>query len=97
MIQKLFAAGMSLQSTAADFGPGADADRVLATVDDLDSIIRQIRTSIFRLSHVQRSPGSGLRAQLLDVAIDLTPALGFEPTLRFSGPTTPCATTSPTM
>jgi signal transduction histidine kinase len=46
VIQRLFAAGLSLQSTAATLGPGAPTTRILATVDDLDDAIRQIRTSI---------------------------------------------------
>ena len=34
VIQRLFAAGLGLQSTAAALGPGASTDRILATVDD---------------------------------------------------------------
>jgi signal transduction histidine kinase len=85
VIQRLFAAGLSLQSTAGTLGAGEAADRVLATVDDLDATIRQIRTSIFQLQHVPQTRAPGLRARLLDVATDLTPVLGFEPAVRLSG------------
>jgi signal transduction histidine kinase len=85
VIQQLFAAGLSLQSTAATLGPGGATDRVLAVVDDLDATIRQIRTSIFQLQQLPHARARGLRALLLDLATDLAPALGFEPALRFSG------------
>jgi signal transduction histidine kinase len=85
VIQRLFAAGLSLQSTAGTLRAGEAADRILAIVDDLDATIRQIRTSIFQLQHLPQTRAPGLRARLLDVATDLTPALGFEPSVRFSG------------
>jgi signal transduction histidine kinase len=85
VIQRLFAAGLSLQSTAGTLPAGEAADRILATVDDLDATIRQIRTSIFQLQQLPQTRAPGLRARLLDVATDLTPVLGFEPAVRFSG------------
>jgi signal transduction histidine kinase len=85
VIQRLFAAGLGLQSTAATLGPGTPTDRILATVDDLDDTIRQIRTSIFQLQQVRPPMARGLRARLLDVAAELTPVLGFAPALRMSG------------
>ena len=85
VIQRLFAAGLSLQSTAGTLGAGAATDRILATVDDLDATIRQIRTSIFQLQQIPHARAPGLRARLLDVATDVTPVLGFEPAVRFSG------------
>jgi signal transduction histidine kinase len=85
VIQRLFAAGLSLQSTAGGLGAGEATDRILATVDDLDATIRQIRTSIFQLQQLPQTRAPGLRARLLDVATDLTPVLGFEPAVRFSG------------
>jgi len=85
VIQRLFAAGLTLQSTAGTLGAGEATDRILATVDDLDATIRQIRTSIFQLQQLPQTQAPGLRARLLDVATDLTPVLGFEPSVRFSG------------
>jgi signal transduction histidine kinase len=85
VIQRLFAAGLGLQSTAATLGPGTPTDRILATVDDLDDTIRQIRTSIFQLQQVRSPAFRGLRARLLDVAAELTAVLGFAPALRLSG------------
>jgi len=85
VIQRLFAAGLSLQRTAGSLGGGEATERILATVDDLDATIRQIRTSIFQLQQLPQTRAPGLRARLLDVATDLTPVLGFEPAVRFSG------------
>jgi signal transduction histidine kinase len=85
VIQRLFAAGLSLQRTAGSLGGGEATERILATVDDLDATIRQIRTSIFQLQQLPQMRAPGLRARLLDVATDLTPVLGFEPAVRFSG------------
>jgi len=84
VIQRIFAAGLSLQGLAAQLGAGRAADRVVGVIDDLDTTISQIRTTIFQL---QRGPGTahGVRSRLLDVAADVAAALGFEPGVRFSG------------
>jgi two-component system, NarL family, sensor histidine kinase DevS len=84
VIQRLFAAGLSLQALAAFVGPGQATDRILATVADLDRTIAQIRTSIFQLQATQATP-RGLRARLLEVAAEQADTLGFDPALRFSG------------
>jgi signal transduction histidine kinase len=85
VIQRLFATGLSLQSVAATLEPGKARTRVLSSITDLDDTISQIRTSIFQLRQVTRSEQSGVRARVLDVVSELTPALGFEPAVRFSG------------
>jgi signal transduction histidine kinase len=85
VIQRLFASGLSLQALAATLRPGGTTDRVLATVADLDATISQIRTAIFALQQPPQATPRGLRARLLDVVTDVSPALGFEPAVRFSG------------
>jgi len=85
VIQRLFASGLSLQALATTLGPGRATDRVLATVADLDATISQIRTAIFALQQPPQATPRGLRARLLDVVTDVSPALGFEPAVRFSG------------
>jgi GAF domain-containing protein len=47
VIQRLFAAGLTLQSVAAKRGP--DTDRILSTIGDLDTVISQIRSTVFTL------------------------------------------------
>ena len=49
VIQRLFAAGLSLQSIAATVDDEAVDQRLTRTVDELDETIRQIRTTIFEL------------------------------------------------
>ncbi len=86
VIQRLFAAGLSLQSVAMSLGRGREKDRILDTVADLDATIGQLRTTIFELHDVPRSGSGGLRARLLDVASHGAKALGFDPAVRFEGP-----------
>ena len=85
VIQKLFAAGMAVQSVAARSADAEHGRRLNGVVDDLDDTIREIRSVIFSLqSDLQDSVG--LRADVLRVVDDERDALGFEPHVRFSGP-----------
>ncbi len=64
VIQRLFAAGLSLQSVAMKLGHGPVTDRILTTVQDLDATISQIRTTIFELHDLPRADPAGLRARV---------------------------------
>jgi signal transduction histidine kinase len=86
VIQRLFATGLGLQSVAGLIGPGRVADRISQAIIDLDDTISQIRTTIFQLHRATGAVASGLRGQVLDVLADVTPALGFSPETRFTGP-----------
>jgi signal transduction histidine kinase len=55
-------------------------------VDALDETIREIRSAIFSLQSRGDAKQNGLRAQVLEVADQMTPALGFAPSLRLVGP-----------
>ncbi len=85
VIQKLFAAGMSVQSVAARSSDQEHSQRLNRVVDDLDETIREIRTVIFSLQTESRDE-HGLRTKLLGVLDDERGALGFEPRIRFDGP-----------
>jgi signal transduction histidine kinase len=85
VIQRVFATGLSLQSVAGGMPQGKGRDRVLTAIQDLDDTISQIRTSIFQLQQVSRPEPTSVRVRLLDVVTDLSPALGFEPAVRFAG------------
>jgi signal transduction histidine kinase len=85
VIQRLFGAGLALQGVAATLGQSRNADRVLTTIKDLDETISQIRTTIFQLQLDGETTRRGLRAAVLDVVADATPALGFDPAVRFAG------------
>ncbi|MCU1653923.1 MAG: hypothetical protein QOE32_5825 [Pseudonocardiales bacterium] len=85
VIQRVFATGLSLQSVAGGMAEGKGRDRVLTAIQDLDDTISQIRTSIFQLQQVSRPEPTSVRVRMLDVVTDLSPALGFEPAVRFAG------------
>jgi signal transduction histidine kinase len=85
VIQRLFATGLSLQALAATLGPGRSTDRVLQNVRELDTTIGQIRTAIFQLQQTTEAAPHSLRARLLEVVAEVTPALGHDPAVRFSG------------
>jgi signal transduction histidine kinase len=85
VIQRLFAAGLSLQSVAMVAADGPMKRRVLTTIQDLDDTISQIRTTIFQLQQRPGKDDPGVRSRLLDVLADVGPALGFDPGLRLSG------------
>lgn len=82
VIQRLFATGMTLQA-AEGSDPEKLRQRVQTVVDDLDSVIREIRGTIFALESapIRR----GLRADLLEVARQAAASLGFVPRVRFEG------------
>ncbi len=85
VIQRLFAAGLSVQSMATVSGDKGFGPRLSQIVEDIDDTIRQIRTSIFQLrAPLESSPG--LRSAVLSVVRQVVPLLGFEPGVRFSGP-----------
>jgi signal transduction histidine kinase len=87
VIQRLFATGMSLQSTSrlvrAD--PSAAVERIERAVDDLDVTIKDIRMAIFGLEQHHAST-AGLRATIVTTLREAGEALGFEPRLMLNGP-----------
>jgi PAS domain S-box-containing protein len=87
VIQKLFAAGMTVQSVAARSVDQDSSTRLHLhrVVDDLDDTIREIRTVIFSLQSSSRDE-AGLRARLLQIIEGERSALGTDPRIRFDGP-----------
>lgn len=86
VIQRLFAAGLTVQSLRARETVPASADKLEQVVTDLDDTIRRIRTSIFDLRGSLSPVTATVRPALLKVAAEQARQLGFQPTLRFSGP-----------
>lgn len=86
VIQRLFGAGLSVESIAAGLGADARADRLAQVVGDIDETIRQIRTSIFQLRGPLGPQTGEVRTRLVGVAAEVAPVLGFEPRVRFVGP-----------
>jgi signal transduction histidine kinase len=82
VIQRLYAAGMSLQGTAPMAADPAVRKRMEHVVDEMDQAIVDIRTAIFSLHSRRQHAGAGFRGRIVAVADDMVPMLGFAPTLR---------------
>jgi len=83
VIQRLFAAGMSLQAVQAKAQPIEVAERISNTINELDDTIRELRGAIFRLG--QHGEHRSLSAQLTELVHERARHLGFEPDLRLVG------------
>jgi signal transduction histidine kinase len=83
VIQRLFAAGMHLQAVQSAAQPQMVADRIGATINELDDTIRELRSAIFQLG--QHGERRTLSAQLTELVHDRSRHLGFEPVLRLVG------------
>jgi PAS domain S-box-containing protein len=84
VIQRLFAAGLGLQSSLTWISEPKAYERVSDSVDVLDETIREIRNTIFSLS-MPDEYGQTLRSHVLDVVQQVQGALGFEPGVEFIG------------
>jgi signal transduction histidine kinase len=85
VIQRLFAAGLSVQCTAQMSTQRVVRDRLEQTVADLDVTIRQVRNTIFQLSH-RPVEESSVRADIIAVCSEATRSLGFDPLCQIRGP-----------
>ncbi|MGE0727185.1 MAG: PAS domain-containing sensor histidine kinase [Acidimicrobiia bacterium] len=83
VIQRLFATGMSIQAVAMRCSD-AVRPRLDGAVDAIDEAIRDIRSSIFQLSHA--AARQGVRAGLFDLAAEAERLVGFLPRVHFDGP-----------
>jgi signal transduction histidine kinase len=84
VIQRLFAAGMTLQSLGPRIPDGRTRDQVLGVVKDLDQTILEVRTTIFGL---QSTGGrdSSLRARVVGIVDEAAGQLEFAPSLHLTG------------
>lgn len=83
VIQRMFAAGLSLQSVLP-IVPDAAKEKIERILDDQDDAIRELRTAIFGLAS-KRSTGRTLRVVVNDLVDESSRVLGFRPTLHFVG------------
>lgn len=86
VIQRLFAAGLNLQSALQRTPDQETRRRLQQTVDQLDLTIREIRTSIFDLHSPMVGTGTSLRRRLLDVIAEVTDATSVSPSVQITGP-----------
>ena len=80
VIQRIFAAGLALQSVASQSSERETRNKLRITVNDLDQTVRMLRDAIFGLE--QRPGERTLRQQIMELVGDMSPA----PEVSFSGP-----------
>ncbi len=86
VIQRIFATGLSLQALAVSSGDGLLGNRIQIAVDELDSIIQDIRGIIFALRGQEMDGPAPLRAQLLGLVIEIGETVGTAPVVHLNGP-----------
>jgi signal transduction histidine kinase/CheY-like chemotaxis protein len=84
VIQRLFAIGLRLDGFRTKLSE-ADARKLVATTEDLDETIDDIRNTVFSLSG-RNADGRSLRAQLLRLGYQAVAGLHFAPRVRLVGP-----------
>ena len=84
VIQRLFAVGLTLQSTARTSDDPELSERLESSVDELDATIKDIRRSIFALGAMEHA--SDIQAEVTRMVDRAAGTLKFRPVLRFTGP-----------
>jgi GAF domain-containing protein len=82
VIQRLYATGMSLQGTMPMISRTEVAARVTSAVDAMDETIKEIRGAIFALQARNFDVPPDPRADIVSLVEEMTPMLGFAPSLR---------------
>ena len=82
VIQRLYATGMSLEGTMPMITRPEVASRITNAVDAMDETIKEIRATIFDLQARDSADRLDLRGDIFGVVEEMTPLLGFAPSLR---------------
>jgi signal transduction histidine kinase len=85
VIQRLFAAGLSMQSLRRFTNDPIALDRINAVTTELDDTIRELRDTIYSLRGMAQDTGT-LSSRILAVIKDGAESLPFAPRIRLSGP-----------
>ncbi len=85
VIQRLFATGLSLQAAAQLIKEPLAVERIMRAVDDLDTSIRQVRSTIFEL-HQRWATNQSLRSDVIAMCEESSKALGYKPSCDIVGP-----------
>jgi signal transduction histidine kinase len=87
VVQRLFATGMLLESAQRRGGPADPAHEVIGrAVDELQSTIQEVRTTIFALRQPPAEAPTSLRGKVLRETAAVSAALGLPPSTHFKGP-----------
>ncbi|GAA2802232.1 GAF domain-containing protein [Streptomyces showdoensis] len=86
VVQRLFATEMMLESTRRRAGESSDENALLGrAVDELDSTIQEVRTTIFALQQPPADAPTSFRGRVLRETGGAAALLGFQPSVHFSG------------
>ncbi|WP_439381061.1 sensor histidine kinase [Amycolatopsis lexingtonensis] len=85
VVQRLYAIGLSLQTTAGAARSEVVARRVRTAIADLDSVITRIRDTVFELDDVLPRTAASVHDRVLEVLADVGAELGFTASTEFSG------------
>ncbi|MER8234604.1 GAF domain-containing protein [Streptomyces sp. NPDC094049] len=86
VVQRLFATEMMLESTRRRAAGSAEDDMLLGrAVDELDSTIQEVRTTIFALQQPPADAPTSFRGKVLRETGGASALLGFQPSVHFSG------------
>ncbi|MFE0424113.1 GAF domain-containing protein [Streptomyces sp. NPDC058953] len=88
VVQRLFATEMMLESARRRALPEASeaAELIGRAVDELDSTIQEVRTTIFALQQPPADAPTGFRGRVLRETAGAAALLGFPPSVHFRGP-----------
>ncbi|WLQ43244.1 GAF domain-containing protein [Streptomyces laculatispora] len=85
VVQRLFATEMMLESTRRRAGTGETDELLGRAVDELDSTIQEVRTTIFALQQPPAEAPTTFRGQVLRETRGAAAVLGFQPSVHFTG------------
>ncbi|MFC9964560.1 GAF domain-containing sensor histidine kinase [Nocardia ignorata] len=88
VIQRLFAVGLSLQGSVQRARGPEVKSRLMETIDDVQSIVQDIRHSIFDLQSNNTADSSKYRKHLHGIIVEATADTGLRTTVRLAGPVT---------
>ncbi|MFJ6660297.1 GAF domain-containing protein [Streptomyces sp. NPDC091377] len=87
VVQRLFATAMMLESTQRRAPDEPDVHATLGrAVDELQSTIQEVRTTIYALQQPPTEAPATLRGRVLRETATAAARLGFQPSVRFTGP-----------
>jgi signal transduction histidine kinase len=86
VIQRLFAVGMQLNAALPQVAEGTIRSRIAETVDELDDVIRSLRTTIFDLQRPRSPLMTSLRAEVMSLCAQAGEQMGCSPRVGFDGP-----------
>ena len=85
VVQRLYAIGLSLQTTAGTARSEVAGRRIRTAIADLDTVITQIRETVFQLDDVLPRSTAGVRDRVLEVLAEVGAELGLTASTEFSG------------